>query len=80
MKTPTLIVRLCGLYLLVQCTITLLQLQRMGAMSGGMALRQNPVTGDIQLYALAGWVSGLAAILFAGPLARILTFDSDPKE
>ena len=76
MKTPTLIVRLAGLYLLGQCTLALLQAHKMQAMVGEA---QNAIFGDIQLYATIGLLIGLVATIFAGPLARILTFDSGPR-
>lgn len=76
MKTPTLIVRLVGLYLLGSGMMVLLQLQKMGAMNAGMGLRQNSVVADAQLYAAIGSFIGLAATVFAGRLARILTFDA----
>lgn len=79
MKTPTLIVRLVGLYLVAQSGIALLQVQKMGTLAAGMGMRQNPVPGDIQAYAVIGLLVGLAATAFAGPLARMLTFDSGPK-
>ncbi|HSY52888.1 MAG TPA: hypothetical protein VK785_00485 [Opitutaceae bacterium] len=73
MQTPTLIVRLAGLYLLANCSIALLQIHQMGERAGfGMIL-------NIQIYAILGLVVGIAASLFAGPLANLLTFDSEPK-
>ncbi len=77
MKTPTLIVRLVGLYLLAQNTVALLQVQKlreMGGGMGGMGLQQNIMVGDIQLYAIIGLLLGLAATAFAGPLARAADF------
>ena len=76
MKTPTLIVRLVGLYLIVQSTIALLQAQKINAMDRSMGLTQQQIVGDISIYAIAGLLVGLAAAIFAGPLARILTFDA----
>ncbi len=76
MKTPTLIVRLVGLYLLGQSAITLLQIQKMHSMAAGMNM-QNPVPGDILLYSIIALLLGLVAVIWAGPLARILTFDAD---
>ena len=76
MKTPTLIVRLIGLYLLVQSSMVLVQLLRMKEMGGGLGMTQNQVVGDIRLYAVLGLLVGLAATVFAGRLAQILTFDS----
>ena len=75
MKTPTLIVRLVGLYLIVHNSIVLLQAQQINAM-GGIGLAQQQVVGDIRVYALVGLLVGLAAAIFAGLLARALTFDA----
>jgi len=75
MKTPTLIVRLVGLYLIVQNSITLIQAQRINTM-GDMGLTQQQIVGDIRIYAVVGLLAGLATALFAGLLARILTFDA----
>lgn len=75
MKTPTLIVRLVGIYLVVQSSMTLLQVQKMKAL-GGIGSAQNQIVGDIWIYAIAGLVVGLAATAFAGIIARLLTFDS----
>ena len=69
MKTPTLIVRLIGFYLLGSATVALFQLRSMGM--------------SFRLLGVSVWgyiVVGLAASLFAGPLARILTFDSERRE
>jgi uncharacterized membrane protein YqgA involved in biofilm formation len=75
MKTPTLIVRLVGLYLIVHNTIALIQVQKINGM-GGVGPAQEQIVGDIRIYAVAGLLAGLAAVIFAGPLARILTFDA----
>ena len=75
MKTPTLIVRLVGLYLIGQNTIALIQAQKMNAM-GGMGLAQQQIVGDIWIYAVVGLLIGLAATIMAGRLARVLTFDA----
>jgi hypothetical protein len=79
MKIPTLIVRLIGLYLLATCSIGLFQVQKMQAIAGP-AFRQNDLAGDLQIFAWLGLVVGFVATGFAGPLARFLTFDSEPKE
>lgn len=76
MKTPTLIVRLAGLYLIVQSSLTLIQVRKIKAMSGGMVTAQDQLVGDIWIYAIAGLVIGLLGTLFAGALARLLTFDA----
>lgn len=80
MKTPTIIVRLGGLYLLTTCTIGLIQLNKAQAMVTQFGAGQNPMVGDMQLTLWIGLVVGLAATVFAGPLARILTFDADARE
>ncbi len=79
MKTPTLIVRLIGLYLLMTCSFALFQIQKAPAMVPGFQAKQNQMVGDFQLYAWLGLLVGLGATIFAGPLARVLTFDSEPK-
>lgn len=76
MKTPTIIVRLIGLYLIAQNTVALIQAQKLNAMSKAMLAVQNEVAGDIRIYAIAGLLIGLAATLKAGLLAQILTFDA----
>jgi hypothetical protein len=79
MKTPTIIVRLGGLYLLTTCGVGLLQLNKTQQMVAQFGMKQNQITGDIQLYLWIGLLVGLAATAFAGPLARILTFDAEPQ-
>jgi hypothetical protein len=78
MKTPTLIVRLTGLYLLVSNTVGLLQLHKAKAMMGTFGTPQMQLMVDMQLYLWLGLLVGLAATVFAGFLARLLTFDSEP--
>jgi hypothetical protein len=80
MKTPTLIVRLIGLYLLTTCSIGLLQLNKAQAMVLQTGGSQNKMIADFGIYLWVGLLIGLGATIFAGPLARILTFDSDPSE
>ena len=75
MKTPTIIVRLIGLYLTSTCSIALFQIHEMSAMPGGM---QNPTLNAIETYSVLGLIVGIAASAFAGPIARILTFDAEP--
>ena len=76
MKTPTLIVRLIGIYLVVTCSIGLLQLHNMASF-GGQAFAMNPVLASFPVYCWIGLVVGVATTLFAGLLARLLTFDSE---
>ncbi|MDP2137821.1 MAG: hypothetical protein Q8J74_08195 [Candidatus Didemnitutus sp.] len=75
MKTPTLIVRLVGLYLIAQNTSTLIQAAKIN--SWGIGLAQQQIVGDVRIYAVFVLLVGLAAVIFAGRLARILTFDAD---
>jgi preprotein translocase subunit SecF len=78
MKTPTLIVRLAGLYLLARGSITLIEIRQ--AQSFGIGAQQQSIVSNIQLYAIVGLIVGIVATLFAGWLARLLTFDSEPKK
>jgi hypothetical protein len=80
MKTPTLIVRLVGLYLLTTCSVGLLQLNKAQAMVGKFGGTQNQMMADFSIYLWLGAIVGLGATIFAGPLARLLTFDSDPSQ
>ncbi|HEY8993171.1 MAG TPA: hypothetical protein VIM71_00680 [Lacunisphaera sp.] len=80
MKTPTIIVRLGGLYLLTTCVVGLLQLNKAQQMAAQFGVNQNQITGDIQLSLWIGLFVGLAATAFAGLLARILTFDAEARE
>lgn len=83
MKTPTIIVRLGGLYLLTSSSIALIQIAKMHAMQvslpgvPGVQLPQYSVVDDIQVYAWLHLVVGLVAVVFAGFLARLLTFDAE---
>jgi hypothetical protein len=79
-KTPTLIVRLVGLYLVTSSAIALVQIQKMESMPGmmGMPANVNPMLGSMQFFAGLGLLVGVGATWFAGPLARLLTFDSEP--
>ena len=80
MKTPTIIVRLGGLYLLTTCGVGLLQLNKAQQMVTYLGAVLNPIPSDVQIYLWSGLVVGLAATAFAGPLARVLTFDAEPRE
>jgi hypothetical protein len=81
MKTPTLIVRLLGIYLICSYGLGLLQLSTMNT----TVLDQNgarvspPFVEHIAIAYIVGIVTGVAATAFAGPLARLLTFDSEPN-
>lgn len=78
MKTPTLIVRLVGLYLIVSCSVNLIQIQKVQSFAGsiGFGVQQQSVVSNIQSYAIVGLLVGLVMGTFAGSLARLLTFDS----
>lgn len=78
MKTPTLIVRLAGLYLLVNCAITLIQVHRVQS-AGPIGDAQAATISDIQTYAILGVLVGLAGTVFAGALARLLTLDAESR-
>ena len=82
MKTPTLIVRLVGLYLLASCAIGIMQIGQMESLAGpvGISTQQQSVVSHMQVYCVFGVIVGLAATVFGGPLARMLTFDSEPRE
>jgi len=73
MKTPTLIVRLLGIYLIYSEIFTLWQL--------GHVAKVPPGTEDpalfFRIYVLAGLFVGVISVVFAGRLARLLTFDAE---
>ena len=79
MKTPTLIIRLLGLYLLGASGMLLHQMHRANEMAGRFAAGA-AISGDVKVYGVCGLIIGVIAAVFAGPLARILTFDSEPQE
>lgn len=76
MKTPTLIVRLIGLYLVVQNIGALIQAHKAKAMFGGVRSPQLDQIVEIQIYAAVFLVIGVVAVISAGRLAGILTFDA----
>jgi hypothetical protein len=82
MKTPTLIVRLVGLYLLASCAIGIMQIGQVESLAGpvGVSTQQQSIVSHMQIYCGFGLIIGLIATAFAGPLARMLTFDSEPRE
>lgn len=80
MKTPTLIVRLVGLYLLTTCSISLLQLNKAQAIAGQFGGPPNQMIADFSIYLWIGVIVGVGATIFSGPLARLLTFDSEPGD
>ena len=78
MKTPTLIVRLFALYILVNCAITLIQVYRVQA-AGPVSDAQAATFHDLQMYSIVGVVVGLAGTAFAGFFARLLTLDAESR-
>ena len=80
MKTPTLILRLIGLYLLTKCSFVLLHLKKAQAMAGPFGGSSGPMVEELNFYLWIGLVLGMGATLFAGPLARLLTFDAGIAE
>jgi len=50
MKTPTLIVRLVGLYLLVTCSVGLMQLKKAQAMASQFGGANMPAMSDLGVY------------------------------
>ena len=80
MKTSTLILRLIGLYLLTKCSLGLLHLKKAQAMVGPFGGSSGPMVEELRLYLWLGLVLVMGATLFAGPLARLLTFDSGTTE
>jgi hypothetical protein len=82
MKTPTILVRLVGLYLLVQCAVGLVQIAKFKATVGGFMMansREWSTVAQMQWLLVVGLVVGIAATGWAGPLARLLTFDAEPR-
>ncbi|MBX3751531.1 MAG: hypothetical protein KF897_15740 [Opitutaceae bacterium] len=62
------------------CSLGLLQLKEARAMAQQFDGGQIPKVVDFQLYLWIGLVVALGATAFAGPLARLLTFDSEQRE
>jgi hypothetical protein len=46
----------------------------------GVSTQQQSIVSHMQIYCGFGLIIGLIATAFAGPLARMLTFDSEPRE
>lgn len=79
MKTPTLIVRLLGLYLITSSAGGIWVTRQVR----GPELPAFTANSSLQEFALIAWASlfvGIGVALFAGPLARVLTFDAEPKQ
>ena len=75
MKTPTLIVRLVGIYLLVVSILALWGLSKMGVQTGSYQ-GQIPMMTQMRMLLWAQLIAGLIGTLFAGRMALILTFDA----
>jgi hypothetical protein len=75
-------VRLIGLYLIAACGIGLIQIGQVQSLTSptGLGTQQQTVVSHLQTYAIIGLIVGIAATAFAGPLARLLTFDSERKK
>jgi hypothetical protein len=72
MKTPTLIVRLIGLYLLQSNIFALIQLRNVASVPPGAI---DPASG-IRIYVYVSLIIALVAVVFAGHLAHLLTIDT----
>jgi hypothetical protein len=80
MKTPTLIVRLVGFYLLLNNGISLFQLNKFRSSTKGFEqMAVNEVSSGMITSLWIGLIAGLVFATMAGRLARLLTFDSEPK-
>ena len=55
------------------------QMHRANEMAGRFAAGA-AISGDVKVYGVCGLIIGVIAAVFAGPLARILTVDSEPQE
>lgn len=82
MKTPILIVRLVGLYLIFSRAMTLAQIHQAYSLAGSdsFGVQQESVVLNMQIYSILGLLVGIVATLFSGSVARLLTFNSKPKE
>lgn len=82
METCTLLVRLAGLWLFGKSWLVLhevLQAKSMMGSSAGNSFAVQKIT-TYQAYAIFGLIIGVAAIVFAGALSRVLTFDAKPSQ
>lgn len=79
MKTPTLIVRLIGLYLIFNGLSALWIVHKTNSL-GPITIESNDTLATFQALAWAGLAVGLVCARYAGPIARLLTFDSEPRE
>ena len=82
MKTPTLIVRLVGLYLLITCSINLVQIHQAYSILASSSFGSQPtlIGTNSQVYSIFGLIVGAALTWLAGPTARLLTFDAEPDK
>ena len=76
MKTPTLIVRLIGIYLLVTGVYSLYTISQIPAIASGAAANQIELAKYTSAFSAC---IGLVAARYAGWFAKVLTFDSEPK-
>ncbi len=80
MKTPTLIVRLLGIYLCVSAIGSLIVIHKAVKIGGATVTASGGPFGEFQVFAWLFLIVGIVGVMFAGPLARVLTFDSEPRE
>lgn len=84
MKIITFIIRLGGLYFLYQGIFAVVQLhgrqELQAAANGGAVSQLEGVAAALYVQAWAAALVGLVAVLFAGRLARLLTFDAGVDE
>lgn len=81
MKTPTLIVRLVGFYLIVKCSLILMQVREAetAVPSFGIELA-GPMLSSLHFQSAMGLLAGLLIARFSGLLARWLTFDARSRQ
>lgn len=78
MKTPTLIVRLVGIYLVVKCGLSLVALSTLRSSPAVASGATSGFMSQMDFACWAGVILGACAVLQAGSLARLLTLDSEP--
>jgi hypothetical protein len=80
MHTPTLIIRLLGIGSVIFCGNELMAFHEIDGRTGdAFSALASAATQTAVAELIGGLVLGLIAALFAGQLARILTFDAEPS-
>ncbi len=79
MKTPTLIVRLVSIYLCLSCVGSLMMIHKAVTLGGATITASGGIFSEMQVFAWLFLIVGIVGVMFAGPLARLLTFDSEPR-